>query len=71
VGEEVAISVSVPADLAGFTGRDGSRIVEAGELVLGFGRSSADIPITHTVELAGPTRVLGHDRELHATFTVG
>lgn len=67
-GEEVAVTVSVPADLAGFTGRSGSRVVEPGELVLGFGRSSADIPITHTVQLTGPIRTIGHDRELHATW---
>ena len=69
-GEEVALTIDVPADLVNFTSRAGERIVEAGEIVLGLGRSSADIPITHSVELTGETRVVGHDRELHATFTV-
>jgi len=68
-GEEIALTVDVPTDLVNFTSRAGQRIVEAGEIVLGLGRSSADIPITHSVELSGDTRVVGHDRELHATFT--
>lgn len=69
-GEEVELSVEVPADLASFTGRDGNRIVEPGELVLGFGRSSSDIPISHTVTLNGEPRTVGFNRELHARFTV-
>jgi beta-xylosidase len=38
-------------------------------VVLGFGRSSADIPITHTIELTGATRTVGFDRELHARWS--
>jgi beta-xylosidase len=68
-GQSETLSVTVPAALASFTGRDGTRIVEPGELVLGFGRSSADIPITHTVTVTGPTRVVDHTRALHATWT--
>jgi beta-xylosidase len=68
-GEEVEVSVEVPADLTSFTGRSGDRIVEPGEIVLGFGRSSADIPITYSVHLTGETRVVGFDRELHTRFT--
>jgi beta-xylosidase len=68
-GEEVAIAVEVPVDLVNFTSRDGHRVIEPGEIVLGLGRSSADIAITHTVQLTGPRRTVGHDRELHARFT--
>lgn len=68
-GQEVALSISVPADLASFTSISGDRIVEPGELVFGFGRSSAIIDITRTVHLTGDTRTVGFDRELHATFT--
>ena len=68
-GEDVALSVDVPADLAAYTSRSGERIVEAGEIVLGFGRSSSDIPITHSVQFTGPTRVVGTDRALHAVFS--
>jgi beta-xylosidase len=69
-GESVRVSVEVPADLAAFTGVSGDRIVEPGELVLGFGRSSADIPLTSTVVLNGPVRVVGQDRALHPRWSV-
>jgi len=59
----------VPADLAAFTGRDGRRIVEPGSLVLGFGRSSADLPLQATVELTGPVRVVDHTRALHPLWS--
>jgi len=69
-GESARLRVRVPAELAAFTGRDLRRIVEPGDLVLGFGRSSADIPLTHTVAVTGATRVLGVHRELHPTWVV-
>jgi beta-xylosidase len=68
-GASATISVEVPADVTSFTGRDGVRVVEPGEIVLGFGRSSADIPISHSVQLTGAARSVGYDRALHATFT--
>lgn len=68
-GASVRLGVEVPADLASFTGRDGLRIVEPGTLVLGFGRSSGDLPLTATVELSGPVRVVDHTRELHPLWT--
>ena len=68
-GEEVEISVDVPVELANFTARGGERIVEPGELVLGLGRSSGNIPITHRVDVVGDTRAVGFDRLLHPTFT--
>lgn len=69
-GASAEITVEVPADVTSFTGRDGVRVVEPGEIVLGFGHSSADIPITHSVQLTGAPRQVGYDRALHATFTV-
>lgn len=68
--EEVLLAFEVPADLASFTGRDGRRIVEPGELVLGFGRSSADIVLGLSVTLTGPVRVVDHTRRLHPRCTV-
>jgi beta-xylosidase len=67
-GASVRMSVEVPADLAAFTGRDGRRIVEPGALVLGFGRSSADLPLQASVELVGPVRVVDHTRALHPVW---
>lgn len=70
-GERAAVAVTVPADLASFTGRDGRRIVEPGELELRLGASSTDVRLTATATLTGPVRRVDHTRELHARFTVG
>ncbi|MFG3054759.1 glycoside hydrolase family 3 N-terminal domain-containing protein [Kitasatospora sp. NPDC048239] len=67
-GERTRIRVRVPADLASFTGRDGRRIVEPGELELRVAASSTDVRLTATVRLDGPVRVLDHTRRLHADF---
>ena len=44
--------------------------MEPGELVLSFGRSSADLVLPHPVTLTGATRTVDHTRALHADFTV-
>ncbi|WP_033196999.1 beta-glucosidase family protein [Agromyces italicus] len=69
-GASARVAVEVSADLASFTGRDGLRIVEPGALVLGFGRSSGELPLTATVELTGPVRVVDHTRQLHPAWAV-
>ncbi|MFJ1755394.1 glycoside hydrolase family 3 N-terminal domain-containing protein [Kitasatospora sp. NPDC088134] len=68
VGERACVRIAVPADLASFTGRDGRRIVEPGELELRIAASSTDTRLTATVRLHGPARVLDHTRRLHAEF---
>ena len=65
-GEAARVSFVVPADAASFTGVDGRRVVEPGEIVLGFGRSSADIPVRAAVRIVGAKRVVDHTRALHA-----
>jgi beta-xylosidase len=69
-GEAVRLTVDVPADLASFPGLDGSRIVEPGDLQIGFGRSSGDFPVTLDLVLDGPVRAVGFDRALHPQWTV-
>jgi beta-xylosidase len=69
-GERVRVSFQVPADLVSFTGLDGRPIVEPGEIVLGFGRSSADIVATQSIRITGPAREVDHTRALHAQVTV-
>ena len=64
------MSFAVPADLASFTGRDGRRIVEPGELVLSAGRSSADLPFAHSVRLTGDVRELDHTRRMQPDVSV-
>ncbi|MFD9124294.1 beta-glucosidase [Kitasatospora sp. NPDC059571] len=70
-GQARRIPVTVPADLASFTGRDGRRTVEPGALELRFAASSTDVRLTARVELTGPVRPLDHTRRLHASFDAG
>ncbi|MER6404026.1 glycoside hydrolase family 3 N-terminal domain-containing protein [Streptomyces viridosporus] len=67
-GEACRVRVTVPADLASFTGRDGRRVVEPGDLELRLAASSADPRLTATVTLTGPERPVDHTRRLHAVF---
>ena len=46
------------------------RIVEPGEIVLGFGRSSGDIVQEVSVRLTGEVRGVDHTRALHAEVVV-
>lgn len=64
------VSFTVPADVTSFTGRDGRRIVEAGDLELRFGASSGDIRLQANIALTGETRVVDHTRSLHCGVTV-
>jgi beta-xylosidase len=70
-GEARRIEVAVPADLAAFTGPDGRRIVEPGELELRFGDSSAGARLVGKAELTGPVRTVDHTRRLHPSFRMG
>jgi beta-xylosidase len=69
-GERVRLSFEVPADLASFTGADGRRIVEPGDIVFGFGRSSGEIVATRAVRITGDRRPVGFGRALHARVEV-
>ncbi|MFF2371122.1 glycoside hydrolase family 3 N-terminal domain-containing protein [Agromyces sp. NPDC058110] len=69
-GEAADVRFTVAADLASFPGRDGVRIVESGELVLGLGTSSADLPHAHSVRLVGAVRRVDHTRRLHPEVSV-
>ncbi|MFI8089242.1 glycoside hydrolase family 3 N-terminal domain-containing protein [Streptomyces sp. NPDC086080] len=68
-GEARRLAVTVPADLASFTGRDGRRVVEPGALELRLAASSADARLTAAVVLTGAERHVDHTRRLHATIT--
>lgn len=64
-GESTRVRFTVPADLASFTGVDGQRRVEPGELELRFGASSTDIRLSAGITLTGPVRSVDHTRRLH------
>ncbi|MBM7090531.1 glycoside hydrolase family 3 N-terminal domain-containing protein [Streptomyces sp. NPDC014603] len=69
-GQSRRVHVTVPADVASFTGRDGRRIVEPGVLHLRLAASSTDARLTATVTLTGPEREVDHTRRFHAEFTL-
>jgi len=69
-GAQARVKFEVPADLASFTGRDGTRIVESGALELRFGASSAELRLSATVELTGETRTVDHTRAFHCDVSI-
>lgn len=69
-GESARVGITVSADLTAFTGRDGRRIVEPGDVELRLARSSADIHAAVPFRLTGSTREVGADRVLMAVASV-
>ncbi|MFV2112651.1 beta-glucosidase [Micromonospora sp. LOL_025] len=69
-GAACRIDLAVPADLFSFTGRDGRRVVEPGELELRLAASSTDHRLVAAVALRGPVRHVDHTRRLHPRFAV-
>jgi beta-xylosidase len=69
-GEAAAVAFRLHADRTSFTGRDGERVVETGEIVLQVGCSSTDIRWKQSVRLTGETRVVGYDRVLVTPVSV-
>jgi len=66
----VSVTFTVHADLAAFTGREGTRIVEPGMLLLRIARSSADIAGELELRLDGPVRHVDHSRVLLAAASL-
>ena len=64
-GVSSRVEFTMPADVTSFTGRDGARVVETGELELRLGASSSDIRLSSTVTMTGTARVVDHTRRLH------
>ncbi|GAA2343037.1 beta-glucosidase [Dactylosporangium salmoneum] len=69
-GESRTLVLTLHADLLSFTGRDGGRWVEPGDVELHVARSSADTHATLRVRMVGPARQLGPGRHLTPTFEV-
>ncbi len=63
-GQATTVTFDLHADLASYTGRDGCRIVEPGDVELRVGASSADIRATLPCPLVGSRREVGFDRVL-------
>ncbi|WP_432109198.1 beta-glucosidase [Streptomyces sp. AA1529] len=64
-GRAARVNMAIPADLAAFTGREGHRIIEPGDLELRLGTSSTDPRFTVPVTLTGRVRAVDHTRRLH------
>lgn len=69
-GESRRVTFDLSADLSAFTGRDGRRVVEAGEVELRLSSSSVNVRHTVAAVLTGPQRVVDHRRQLTAEVTV-
>ncbi|MET7320592.1 glycoside hydrolase family 3 N-terminal domain-containing protein [Streptomyces sp. NPDC005549] len=67
-GEARRLRAVVPADLASFTGRDGRRVVEPGELELMLAASSADPRLIARVTLTGAERHPDRTRRLRSVI---
>ncbi|NNC13854.1 glycosyl hydrolase [Planctomonas sp. JC2975] len=70
-GASTRVSFRVSADIAAFTGRDYTRVVEPGDLELRLGASSGDIRFGLPVTLTGPLRRVDHTRTLRVPVTIG
>jgi beta-xylosidase len=69
-GESARVRITVPADVTSFVGRDGARIVEAGDVELRISRSSSDVVAALPVRLMGASRPAGTTRQLFTTTNV-
>jgi beta-glucosidase-like glycosyl hydrolase len=69
-GEAARVAFHVPTDMLCFTGREGRRIVEPGEIELQVGASSADIRLRATVKLTGAVQTLGREWRMESRFVV-
>ncbi len=69
-GQTSTVVMELHADLASYTGRGGRRLVDAGDVELWIGASSADIRAALRFTLVGPRREVGFDRVLHPEITV-
>jgi len=68
--ETARVAFALPADMLCFTGLEGRRIVEPGEVELQVGVSSADIRLRATVTLTGKPRILGRGWRMESRCTV-
>jgi beta-xylosidase len=69
-GEGARVTFRLHADRTAFTGRDGTRIVEPGEISVGIGGASDDTPLSGSFTLTGPVRPVGADRVLTTPTSV-
>lgn len=69
-GQRARVSFRLAADIFAYVGRDGRRIVDAGDIEIAVGASSADLRLRGVLRLDGTPRTVGHDRALTTPATV-
>jgi len=69
-GQASRVAFRLHADRTSFTGLAGARIVEPGEIGVGVGGASDNLPLAASFKLAGPVRTVGTDRVLDTPATV-
>src|SRR6202041_3074491 len=69
-GESARVTFRLHADRTAFTGRDGTRIVEPGEISVPGGGASDALPLSGSFRLTGPVRPVGADRVLTSPVSV-
>ncbi|MEV4803203.1 glycoside hydrolase family 3 N-terminal domain-containing protein [Nonomuraea sp. NPDC049421] len=69
-GQSARVEFAVPARLLSFTGRDGRRVVEPGEVGLSVRRSVTDVVEERTVLLTGPVHACTGDEPRLTTVVV-
>ena len=62
--EERLVTFRLHADRTAFTGRDGTRVVEPGEIRVAVGGASDQLPLQGSFTLRGPERAAGPGRVL-------
>ena len=70
-GEARRVRFRVHADQVAFSGRSGRRVVEPGEICIGIGGASDNLPLTGSFMLHGPGRTVGANRVLHTESSIG
>jgi beta-glucosidase-like glycosyl hydrolase len=70
-GASARVAFKVPTDMLCFTGIDGRRVVEPGEMELQVGASSADVRLRANVTLTGAAHVLGRQWRMESRFEIG
>jgi beta-xylosidase len=69
-GQSGRVAFGLHADRTSFTGLAGSRIVEPGEIGVGIGGASDNLPLTGSFTLTGPVRAVGAERVLETPVSI-
>lgn len=69
-GARAIVEFRLSADLASYTGREGQRVVESGEIVLTVAADATDPGRSVSIVLTGPERIVDHTRVMTCGFDI-